>query len=246
MIVLIIKEGKLFRERHGKNEDENYVAKLISYDYLDEMVDLIQRVYDALPLKEVLMVDSYDDMKNDMDNGAKVMGIFGEKDQMIAYRYVSFPGKKSHNLGYDVGIPEDELTSLCQLETTVVDPPYRGNNLQSMTLGLMIPIVREEGYKHLACTISPYNYYSVNNIMKHNLKIKVLTKKYGKLEDNSDGLWRYILHTDITEKTKKSGNNLIVSQMPDIDKQLQLLKDGYMGYSLNHKDQSLNYVKFDL
>ena len=68
MIVLIIKEGKLFRERHGKNEDENYVAKLISYDYLDEMVDLIQRVYDALPLKEVLMVDSYDDMKNDMDN----------------------------------------------------------------------------------------------------------------------------------------------------------------------------------
>lgn len=240
---MIIKEGRLFRERHGKNEDENYVAKLVSYDHLDEMVELIQRVYDALPLKEVLMVDSYEDMKTDMDNGAKVMAIFGEKNQMIAYRYVSFPGKANHNLGYNLGLDESQLTSLCQLETTVVDPPYRGNNLQSMTLGLMIPIVRAEGYNHLACTISPYNYYSVNNIMKHNLKIKVLTKKYGTLPDNSDGMWRYILHTDLSEKIKKPDNNKIVVQMPEIEKQVQLLKDGYIGYSLNHKDQSLNYVK---
>ena len=241
---MIVKEGRLFRERHGKNEYENYVAKLISHDHLDEMVELIQRVYDALPLKEVLMVDSYEDMKNDMDNGAKVIGIFGEAEQMIAYRYVSFPGKAKHSLGYDVGINEDELEQLCQLETTVVDPPYRGNNLQSMTLGLMIPIVTAEGYKHLACTISPYNYYSVNNIMKHNLKIKVLTKKYGTLPDNSDGLWRYILHTNLSEKTRKPVNNKIVVQMSEIEKQLELLKNGYIGYSLNHKDQSLNYVKF--
>ncbi|MDY0236167.1 MAG: hypothetical protein RBR71_09075 [Gudongella sp.] len=240
---MIIKEGRLFRERHGINENENYVAKLISYDYLDEMVALIQRVYDALPIKEVLMVDSYEDMKLDMDNGAKVMGIFGEKNQMIAYRYVSFPGMEKRNLGYDVGIDESELESMCQLETTVVDPPYRGNNLQSMTLGLMIPIVRAEGYKHLACTISPYNYYSVNNIMKHNLKIKVLKKKYGTLPDNSDGMWRYILHTDITEKIKKPDDNKITVAMPEIEKQLDLLKNGYIGYSLNHKDQSLNYVK---
>ncbi len=242
---MIIKEGRLIRERHGKSEKENYVAKMISYDYLDEMVDLIQRVYDALPLKEVLMVDTYEDMKKDMDNGAKVIGIFGEKNQMIAYRYVSFPAFKSNNLGYDLGLLKEDLPSLCQLETTVVDPPYRGNNLQSMTLGLMIPIVKSEGYKHLACTISPYNYYSVNNIMKHNLKIKVLTKKYGKLEDNSDGYWRYILHTNLSERTKKPSSNLIVSEMADIDKQLNLLKEGYLGYSLNHKDQTLNYVKLD-
>lgn len=240
---MIIKEGILFRQRYGKNESENYIAKLISYDYLDEMVELIQRVYNALPLKEVLMVDTYEDMKNDMDNGAKVIGVFGENNQMIAYRYVSFPGKHKNNLGYDLGIDEDELVKLCQLETTVVDPPYRGNNLQSMTLGLMIPIVKAEGYKHLACTISPYNYYSVNNIMKHNLKIKVLTKKYGTLPDNSDGLWRYILHRDISDKTKKSEDNKIIVAMADIDKQIQLLRDGYIGYSLNHKDKSLNYIK---
>ena len=122
-------------------------------------------------------------------------------------------------------------------------PPFRGNNLQSMTLGLMIPIVKAEGYKHLACTISPYNYYSVNNIMKHNLKIKVLTKKYGTLPDNSDGLWRYILHRDISDKTKKSEDNKIIVAMADIDKQIQLLREGYIGYSLNHKDKSLNYIK---
>ncbi|WP_409227212.1 hypothetical protein [Gudongella sp. SC589] len=240
---MIIEEGRLIRERHGAQEMESYVAKLVSYEALDHMVDLIQRVYNALPNKEVLFVDSYEDMKQDLDEGAKVIGIYGEENQMIAYRYVSFPGLQERNLGRDVGLSEHELEKLCQLETTVVDPPYRGNNLQYMTLSLMKPIVAAEGYKHMACTISPYNYFSVNNIMRHGLKIKDLKKKYGTLPDNSDGIWRYILHERIDREEDFVVDKMVNVPMTMIQKQKELLEAGFVGHRL-HRDQSLDYVQY--
>jgi|GEM_PF-208310 len=240
---MIIQKGKLIRERHGAQDMENYVARLVSYEALDHMVDLIQRVYDALPNKEVLFVDSYEDMKQDLDEGAKVIGIYGEDNQMIAYRYVSFPGFQDRNLGRDVGLPEDALQKVCQLETTVVDPPYRGNNLQYMTLSLMKPIVASEGYEHMVCTISPYNYFSVNNIMRHGLKIKNLKRKYGNLPDNSDGIWRYILHGRIDTEENFAVDKMVNLPMTLIGKQKELLEAGFIGHRL-HRDQSLDYVQY--
>ncbi|WP_422485559.1 hypothetical protein [Gudongella sp. DL1XJH-153] len=240
---MIISQGQLVRERHGSQDMENYTAKLVSYEALHHMVDLIQRVYDALPNKEVLFVDSYEDMKQDIDEGAKIIGVYGEENQMIAYRYVSFPGLQDRNLGYDVGVPKDELDKVCQLETTVVDPPYRGNNLQYMTLSMMKPIVATEGYKHMVCTISPYNYFSVNNIMRHGLKIKDLKKKYGTLPDNSDGIWRYILHGRIDQKINTPIEKMVNVPMTMIEKQKELLETGFIGHEL-HRDQSLDYVQY--
>ncbi len=240
---MILSQGQLIRERHGSQEMEDYQAKLVSYEALHDMVDLIQRVYDALPNKEVLFVDSYEDMKNDIDEGAKIIGIYGSENQMIAYRYVSFPGLQERNLGYDLSLQKDELHKVCQLETTVVDPPYRGNNLQYMTLTLMKPIVESEGYEHMACTISPYNYFSVNNIMRHGLKIKALKKKYGTLPDNSDGIWRYILHGRVDEDTSVPVEKMVNVPMTMIKKQKELLEMGFIGHRL-HRDQSLDYVQY--
>lgn len=243
-IIVIIEKGVLLKEKHEREIEENYIAKLVSYEALDDMVKLMDVVYEALPNKEVLFVDSYDDLYEDLNKGAKIIGIYGEENNMIAFRYVSFPGLERRNLGYDLGLPEEELHKLCQLETTVVDPPYRGNNIQFMTLSMMKPIIAKEGYKHMACTISPYNFYSVNNIMRHGLKIKSLKRKYGTTKDNSDGIWRYILHGTLGDNLELTNNDKINIEMTNIDAQVKLLNNGYIGYKLYHEDQTLDYVRF--
>jgi hypothetical protein len=241
---MILDKDFLIKDKHGVSTLENYTAKLVSYEALDEIIDLMQRVYDSLPIKEVLFMDSYEDIYEDLTKGAKIIGVYGEDEQLIAFRYVSFPGDEEKNLGNDVGLPKEIFHKICQLETTVVDIPYRGNNLQSMTLGLMIPIIKEEGYNHMVCTISPYNYYSVNNIMKHGLKVKELRRKYASDESTNDGFWRYILHGIIEEEYNGEILDEINVDMTDIDLQRSLLKDGYIGFELDKEKEYLKYIKF--
>lgn len=241
---MILATGKLIRDKHGESIIEKYTARLVSYETLADIIYLMQRVYDSLPIKEVLFMDSYEDIYSDLNKGAKIIGVYGETNQLIAFRYVSFPGNEDKNLGNDLGLPKDVFYKICQLETTVVDVPYRGNDIQSMTLGLMIPIIRKDGYEHMVCTISPYNYYSVNNIMKHGLKVKALKKKYSSEENDSDGFWRYILHGRIGEEFNFKIIDQINVGMTDIEVQRDLLKKGYMGFELDKEKEYLKYVKF--
>src|SRR5690606_3348903 len=118
-----------------------------------------------------------DDMYHEIKNGGKIIGVLNSKDRLIAYRYISIPGIRNHNLGLDIGIPHEQLKKVIHLETTVVDPIYRGNGLQDLTLQIASKLVRKEGYRHLLCTVSPYNFYSLYNVMKNGLKIKALKKK---------------------------------------------------------------------
>ena len=246
-IVMIIDKGQLIRDKHGEQVLENYTAKLVSFEALYEIVDLMQRVYNSLPNKDVLFVDSYEELFEDLQKGAKIIGIYGERNQLICFRYVSFPGYENRNHGYDLGtiIPHSEFDKVCQLETTIVDIPYRGNNLQSITLGLMIPIIKELGYKHLVCTISPYNYHSVKNIMKHGLKIKSLKKKYARKEDGSDGIWRYILHGKIGEELGTDDYDLVNIDMTDIETQLELINKGYIGFEIDAEKEYIKFIKYN-
>ena len=240
---MLLKKGYLFKNRHESNEREEFTMRLISTESLEKVVDLEDKIYEGLPNKEILFVDSYEDIYNDLLIGAKIIGVFNSLNELIAYRYVSFPKMDRRNLGCDIKLPINELDRVCQLETTVVDPPYRGNNLQSITLGLMIPIVKAEGYKHLVCTISPLNYHSVNNIMKHGLKVKDLKKKYA--TDGNDGIWRYILHGTTSDSSYGKIIDTVNSNMDDLEKQISLMENGYIGYELVSKNQTLNYVKFE-
>lgn len=239
---MVLANGKLIKDKHGNMELEDYNMKLLGRDRLREVIDLQQHVYDNLPNKEVLYMDSYEDMLSDMESGAKIIGVLNSKNRIIAYRYIAFPGVNKRNLGYDISLDEDQLNKVVHLETTVVDPKYRGNSLQSLTLEAAQGLSKKEGYNHFMCTVSPYNFFSLYNIMKNGLKIKALKKKYG--TDEEEGLWRFILHSDLN---KKSLNpiDLVISKWANLDMQKELIDQGYIGYEIIKDTKQLNYVKFD-
>lgn len=239
---MILSKGHLLKNKNESMVLEDYSMKLLSKDRLREVLELEHKVYEGLPNKDILFFDSYEEMLGDMEQGAKIIGVLNSKEELIGYRYIGFPGKDKRNMGYDIKLPDSQLDKVVHLETTVVDPIYRGNSLQSLTLQVATSMVKSEGYRHLLCTVSPYNFYSLYNIMKNGLKIKALKKKYGS-EDN-DGLWRFILHSDL-EKPLINPIDTVISKWANLELQKELINNGYVGYELTKETRQLNYIKFD-
>lgn len=242
--MMVLKTGQIIKHKDERMEQDEYIMRLITTAELRDAFALQKYVYDQLPNKQVLFMDSYEEMFDDMKRGAKVIGVFNKAGEIIAYRYIGFPGLSDKNLGIDINIPSEELTKVAHLETTVVHPDYRGNSLQSLTLQQAIPMVKEYGYSHLLCTVSPQNVYSLFNIMKNGLRIKALKRKYGAEKDGKDGMWRFILHKNMKPIGARKTNQLLSIHLGDLEKQEKLIDEGFVGLWLFKESKILNYVRF--
>lgn len=241
-LYMILNKGNILKNKNESMELESYSMKLLSKERLSEVIELEQKVYEGLNNKDILYIDTYDEMLADLEQGAKIIGVLNSKDRIIAYRYIGFPGYDKRNMGLDINLPVDELSKVVHLETTVVDPAYRGNGLQDLTLQIATNLVKRDGYRHLLCTVSPYNFYSLYNVMKNGLKIKSLKKKYAN-EDN-EGLWRFILHSDL-ERPLLNPIDTVISKWANLELQKELIDNGYVGYEISKETRQLNYLKFE-
>ena len=232
---MIVKRGILIKNKHSNPKEVDYRVEILKSDRLNDVLKLNKLVYDLLPNKEILSLDTFQGMYDDLKKGAILLGALDNDDNIFAYRHAIFPGLNERNLAYDLNFPID-FHKVCQLETTIVHPDYRGNRLQSKFVGLIIDLVKDRGYTDLACTISPYNYPSLNNLMKNGLKVRALKEKY-------NDLLRFVLHGKIGGYDYGNPIDTVNTPIKDIEKQKDLLEKGYIGYKL-HKDESLDYVKF--
>jgi GNAT superfamily N-acetyltransferase len=243
--MMVLKTGQLIKHEDERTVQDEYAMRLITTEELKDAITLQKYVYDQLPNKQVLYIDSYEEMFDDMKQGAKVIGVFNKAGEIIAYRYIGFPGCSDKNLGNDINIPRQELAKVAHLETTVVHPDYRGNSLQSLTLQQAMPMVKELGYYHLLCTVSPQNIYSLYNIIKNGLRIKALKKKYGTGKDGKDGMWRFILHKDLKPIRAMKTNQLLSIPLGELEQQKKLIDEGFVGLWLFKESKLLNYVRFE-
>ena len=241
----ILKKGQLTRHINESKEQDEYVMRIITPEELGDAVALQKYVYEQLPNKQVLYMDSYEEMYDDMKQGAKIIGVFNKTGDIIAYRYIGFPGCSEKNLGNDINMPRQELAKVAHLETTVVHPEYRGNSLQSLTLQQAIPMIKDFGYSHLLCTVSPQNIYSLYNIIKNGLRIKALKKKYGSEKDGKDGLWRFILHRNLEPRAVRKVSQNFGIPIGDLERQSKLIDEGFVGLWLYKESKTLNYVRFE-
>ena len=241
----ILKKGQLTRHINESKEQDEYVMRIITPEELGDAVALQKYVYEQLPNKQVLYMDSYEEMYDDMKQGAKIIGVFNKTGDIIAYRYIGFPGCSEKNLGNDINMPRQELAKVAHLETTVVHPEYRGNSLQSLTLQQAIPMIKDFGYSHLLCTVSPQNIYSLYNIIKNGLRIKALKKKYGSEKDGKDGMWRFILHRNLEPRAVRKVSQNFGIPIGDLERQSKLIDEGFVGLWLYKESKTLNYVRFE-
>lgn len=242
----VLEEGYLLKNKKTEKETKKrYVTRVIGAEYLDRVLVLQDLIIKTNPIKETFSPDSREDLIQQIENDGLLIGTLVD-EELIAYRYVSFPREHYSNLGVDLNIDREELNLVANLETTVVHPDYRGNRLQWKTLDRAIGLIERKGYIHLCTTISPKNPYSMSNIMDHDLVIRRIKRKYGIKIDQSDGLVRYILHRNLKFTPCNEYENEVEIDVENVSDQMALLEKGYVGYKLSNTTGKVTFAKENL
>ncbi|MDA8228020.1 MAG: GNAT family N-acetyltransferase [Desulfitobacterium hafniense] len=151
----------------------------------DALIKLQRIVIESVP-SEIFFPEQEVFFESHLIKGGVIVGCFVE-NKLIAYSTLVAYGYDSSNLGYDIGIDHKEIPEVAHLESIVVHPNYRGNNLQYYISQQIEATAVAQGFKHLCATVAPSNLYSLRNFLSLEFVFKMERYKYG-------GRLRYILH----------------------------------------------------
>lgn len=229
----VLHAGRLAKSR------EDFKVLQLGPEYIEQVVAMQEKVHSNMSHKSWFVLDSGDEIKAMLDGGGTLFGAMNKRGELIAARYISVPGDSPSNLANDIklDIPLDQVVNL---ESTVVDPAYRGNRLQGIMTSVAINHIERRGYRHLFCTVAPQNIYSLYNVMASGLKIRALKKKYGTTEE--DGVWRFILHRDLLDGEPSWLKRLEIASQ-DFDLQKLLIHKGFFGDSVSRKTNTIVYAR---
>ena len=199
----------------------------LSESSLLEMVSLQDLILGHLPDPEIFFPHDRDYFRQIFQHDRSVIGV-RVKESLAAYSIIRIPGHEQDNLGRDIGLAEDELTSVAHLQATVVHPAFRGNGLQRKMAAAHLHVIEDLGFKHVCCTVSPKNPASLGNIIHSGLVIKGLRPKFG-------GWWRYIMYRNLSwprdmHKALERDEKTVVGS--DLSGQRVLLNEGFVGFKM--------------
>lgn len=217
---------------------EDFTVVQLGPEYIDEIVAMQKRVHKQMLHKNWFVCDSGDDIEEMLLGGGAMFGVLNSKQEFIASRYVSTPGDSQDNLAHHLTTPID-LSEVMILESTVVDPKYRGNRLQKIMLDIAHDHAERSGYRHLLSTVSPENVYSLYNVMTLGLKIRALRKLYQTKTD--DGVWRFVLHKDLEQEP--TWLKKLEIGLGELDLQSMLIDKGFFGDSVSRQSKSIVYAR---
>lgn len=160
------------------------IEKACEHD-ISDVVRIILSVYASMPeaQKEWFAVDEEDYTREMLTNGTgrAYKAVEEESGETAGILTVIVPGLKEFNLGYDIGLKQEELMQVVHMDTAAVLPSYRGYGLQNRLIEFAEKELQKDGYSILCCTAHPENAYSRDNILKQGYQIMLTKEKYGGL-----------------------------------------------------------------
>jgi len=226
----MIETGTLKKKTAWATQEVAYEMRYLDKSDLPSIMDLQSLIVSRLTRKDLLEAFPYEFMKVHINERGFIIGIFVDKE-LIAFRNVYFPGidDQEWNLGYDIGLKQaNDLGNVANLQMICVHPYFRGNSLAlRMNTKAIQRIKRLNRYTHLCATVSPYNYWNVRILLNCGFIIKELKYKY------QDKL-RYVLYQHLIKPFKGLWiQHTINKRLTDIDSQMALIKEGFIGIQLN-------------
>ncbi len=209
--------------------------------YLEDLpvIEQVQaKVIDSIFEKNSLQALTTEEFLFILNERGLLVGAFVE-DELIGFRALLIPEIDDEHLGWDIGLSPEDLRKVIYQEISVVLPEYRGNRLQQKLAEVImkeLPNLEEE-FRYICCTVAPMNIPSLKDKFTQSMHIASLKEKYV-------GLKRYILVKDI-EKPNVHYTKHITVKLDDLEKQRQLLNDGYVGigFQLVHGFHELQFAK---
>ena len=145
----------------------------------EPFIQLLASVKQSMEHKEWLYLDPPDEVRRMMRSGIMSLWVAVDGERMVGAFDVLFPKYESFNYGYVAGLSEEDLISVVNMDTVVVDPAYRGMGLQQRLMQRAEEDLKQTGNHILMCTVYPENRYSLNNVLSQGYTICRTVDMYG-------------------------------------------------------------------
>lgn len=155
----------------------------------EAFICLLQEVRTSMEHKEWFYLDPPEMIREMMADGTMELWLAVDGERIAAALDILRPGMKAFNYGHDLGLSDDELRSVINMDNAAVHPDYRGQKLQKRLLQCIEEQLQAEGNRILLCTVHPDNRFSLENVLDQGYTIQKKLEKYGSV--------RYILRKDI-------------------------------------------------
>ena len=159
---------------------------------LDDLTTIMNIMHTALGLvedKSWYAVDSEEFVAKCIEGQGFTLKAIVEGN-IAGFLTVRYPWGDDDNLGYYIGLSEEEKMYVAHMESAAVLPEYRGLRIQNQLMARGFELLKETEYKYVMGTAHPDNVFSVNNFHKLGYEIVADVKKYG-------GLRRYVFSQTI-------------------------------------------------
>lgn len=207
----------------GVLDEVSFHMEFLDEKALPEIVKLQELIARSLPDPKIFHLQGEADLREIFRLERAVIGVLADEG-LAAYSIVRIPGEAEDNLGRDLDLPSEEQGNVAHLQAIAVHPAYRGNGLQRRMAAAHLGVIGELGCRHVCCTVSPLNPFSLNNLFGFGFLVKGLKPKF-------EGWWRFILHRAIPLQ-KVGGSEEIKIDGSDIAGQVDLLSRGFVGFRM--------------
>ncbi len=151
-----------------------------------EVKALLEEVYSALERKEFFAIEGYEPI----GEGYVYKAYDNAAGELASIFVLLYPGLSEENLGYDIELSKQELTSVAIADVAATRTNFRGYHLQRTLMQMGEIDAIKDGYKYLMCTIHPENLASLNNALALGYEVVKTKAKYG-------GMLRHILKKNL-------------------------------------------------
>lgn len=163
-----------------KIKAEEFLLAPCDATHLDAICNLQEEAFFHLTNPDLLRRNARETLAACLQDPHFTLGAF-YGGRLVAFAMLYDGGNTDENIGRDIGIAEDELSTVMNMKLVIVSPDFWGNGLQ-VRLMLALESVAAARGKHLLCgTADPANVYSCRNFLKAGYAFHSRKQKYGGL-----------------------------------------------------------------
>ncbi|WP_277584634.1 GNAT family N-acetyltransferase [Psychrobacillus antarcticus] len=222
------------KEWKGKLGEEEYIVRVLTLEHLDSILSLQQVVLRTMESDSFLSPLTLEEFEDLLARNLMI-GAFVD-NELIAFRALALPPIDDDHLGYDIGLSKEQLEQVIYQEITNVHPYYRGFGLQKKLGVIVMEILDASSYTHICATVAPFNIASLKDKLSQGMVMGALKNKYG-------GMLRYVFYKKL-HVNRTNGENCLEIPMDAIEKQQQLIADGWIGTAIFQKENTW-YVVYE-
>ena len=153
-------------------DDQPLSCRIVRMEISDlpQILAFQQEIYQNLPDKDILFPLPQEDWEYLMNHGF-TLAVFPEESDRLAYLIGCLYPKREENLGLDVGLRDDELDQVGQLEIAMASPDFRGYHMHSRMCSVCVDLFKQDGRtRFILSTVSPRNLPSLKALQSAGLQ----------------------------------------------------------------------------